>query len=475
VLLSGCTPQSHPTASSPAPTPASSAAPVVAENRLPGTTSWRQQVSEIAIAGYADAASVNVGQRIRFAVSTTSSQYRLDIYRLGWYGGAGARLMRSVPALRGVDQGTWAPRTYGLRNCPTCIVDHSLGLIDAGWRADYQLRIPRSWLSGNYLALLSTPSGDHAYIYFLVREDSRASDILVVMPVNTYQAYNVWGGVSLYIAHPLPGGASAPRSYAVSFNRPYAVNVLDPAHVTRDNDFAVTAFLEQHGYDVTYATSVDLERDPSLLLHHRLFLSIGHDEYWSHQMRLEVEKARDSGTNLIFLGGNDVQWQVRYQPDAAGHPARTMVCYKDAGLDPVATTDPSMATDEFQQPPVNQPQNALTGALYRSSGYLNSQPWTVGDDAPVWLLAGTGLQPGDSVPNLVRGECDRAARNGSQPSYLIIVGRSAAPAACTTVFYRAASGAEVFNAADEGWGYLIDEPRVARMTTNLLDRLTALR
>ena len=471
VLATGCNSKTPSSAPTPSPV-ATSAGTIAKENRLPGTTAWRHEVSRSGIAGYADAVSVNVGERIRFAVSTTSPRYRLDIYRLGWYGGAGARLMRSVPALRGVDQGSWAPRTYGVRNCPTCIVDPSLGLIDAGWLTDYQMNIPSSWVSGNYLALLTTPSGDHTYIYFVVRDDSRPSDILAVMPVNTYQAYNVWGGVDLYIAHPLPDGRSAPRSYEVSFNRPYSVDVLNPAHVTRDNDFGVAAFLEQRGYDVTYATSVDLDRDPSLLAHHRLFVSIGHDEYWSRKMRLAVEQARDRGTNLVFLGGNVMQWQVRYKPDPAGHASRILVCYKDAGLDPVTATDPAQATDEFEDPPVNKPQNAVTGTIYRSSGVLKPQPWIVDGRAPGWLLRGSGLEPGDQVLNLTRGECDTAVSNGSSPPYLVIIGRSGPPADCTTVWYRTQSGSEVFNAADEGWGYMIDDPRVAQMTANVFDRLT---
>lgn len=472
LLVAGCT--SSPSST---PTPRRGATPfeaVAAENRLPGTTAWRQEVSPTGIAGYADAVSVNVGGRIGFAVSTTSSTYRLDIYRLGWYRGAGARLMQSVPALAGVDQGTWLPRTYGVRDCPTCIVDPSLGLIDAEWRTDFQLTVPESWLSGNYLALLTTPFGDHAYIWFVVRQDSRPSDVLVVMPVNTYQAYNVWGGVDLYVPHPLPGGGSAPRSYAVSFNRPYSVDVLNPAHVTRDNDFAVAAFLEQHGYDVSYATSVDLDRNPSLLTHHRLFLSLGHDEYWSRTMRLAVQQARDRGMNLVFLGGNDMYWQVRYQPDAARHPDRTLVCYKDASLDPITATDPTQATYLWQNPPVNQPQNAVTGTMAQVPGVLPPQPWTVATGAPAWVLQGTGLRPGDQVAGLTQGECDGAARNASSPPSLVIIGigHPGPRARCTTVWYRAPSGAEVFTAADEGWGYLIDDPRVAQMTTNVLGRLT---
>ena len=457
---------------SPPRSTAAVASNVVAENLLPGTTAWRHDVSPSGIAGYADAVSVNVGDRIGFAVSTTSSRYRIDVYRLGWYGGAGARLMQSVSGLRGVDQGSWLPRTYGVRNCPTCVVDPSLGLIDAGWRTTDQMTIPTSWLSGNYLALLSTPAGDHAYIWFVVRQDFHPSDVLVVMPVNTYQAYNLWGGVDLYQPHPLPGGGSAPRSYAVSFNRPYSTDVLNPAHITRDNDFGVAAFLERRGYDVTYATSVDLDRDPSLLTYHRVFLSLGHDEYWSGPMRRAVEQARDSGTDLVFLGGNDIEYQVRYQPDASGRPHRTLVCYKVARLDPIAATAPVQATGEWEDPPVNQPQNALTGTLYRSSGVLQPQPWTVATGAPAWLLAGTGLRPGDQVPDLTRGECDHVAGNRTSPPSLVIIGRSGPPAGCTTVWYRTPSGSEVFNAADEGWGYLIDDSRVAMMTANLFDRMT---
>jgi hypothetical protein len=350
-------------------------------------------------------------------------------------------------------------------------------MLDVNWQMSYSLTIPKNWLSGNYLARLTGRTGQHGYIYFVVRNDNRPSAILAVMPVNSYEAYNLWGGKNIYdrtSLGPDTVGPNQTRAVKVSFNRPYSTELID-FRIYRDNDLGLVQFLERNGYDVTYATSLDLDRNPALMQQHRLYLSVGHDEYWSRQMRLNLEAARDMGTNLAFLGGNDVFIQVRYEPDHAGRPARTLVCFKSLLLDPLHATDRPNVTIGFTS--LGWAQNSLTGTVYDGGAVPRYANWTVTSGAPQWLLAGTGLAPGNQISNLVRTECDRITTHSPQPPTLQVVGSSTfintggQPTTCDSVWYVTKHRSEVFSAGDEGWQYMIDDRRVARLTTNLLDHL----
>jgi hypothetical protein len=465
--------------------------PIVIENQNPGTTDWlpgasfgaRDQFSQIA--GFADAVSVNAGDTIHFMVSTRTDgiTYTLTIYRLGWYGGSGAREMLRVSGLTGQAQGYWDPWSKGVADCPTCQIDASTGLIDTHWRSSYALDVPQDWISGEYLAKLADARDHEAYIQFIVRQDQRPSDLLVQIPVNTYQAYNNWGGNSLY------GPASdtpyaQDRAVKVSFNRPISQRYsrLDPGLVVRD--IQTIRFLEKNGYDATYTTSVDVDAQPDSLQHHRAFISAGHDEYWTLAMRDAVTQARDAGLNLAFLGGNDIYWQARYEPDREGHPRRVLVVYRFASEDPLASTDPSHATVRWDAPPVNNPQNSLTGVVYGGEPSGGAVPWVVASTAPQVLLTGTGLKPGDQVPRLVGPECETYAHNGHQPPNLLIVAASPAknlsgsPLTCNSTWYQAGSGAFVFDAGTNDWSFGLDDfgqakpmiadPRMMKFMQNVL-------
>jgi hypothetical protein len=451
-------------------------APSVAAPYVPRSTVSITR-SDTGIAGYADATSVNVGQTIHFMVSTASPTVAIHVYRVGRYGGTGDQLLVSV-AIPGQMQGEWTPDIYGVANCPTCQLDDPTGMIDANWQPSFSLAVPWTWSSGSYFAKLTTVNGQHAYIFFVVRQDSRSSKILAIMPVNTYQAYNDWGGASLYRldAH-APVTVAQTRAIKVSFNRPYSPHVVDPL----GPDFQFARFLEQSRYDVTYATDVDVDRNPSLLLGHREYVAIGHDEYWSRQMWQTVQYGRDNGVNLAFLGGNQVYRQVRYEPDGHGYDRRTLVCYKSAALDPIAAVRPADATVEFKNPPLNRPENALTGTVYEGAvpPPPSGSPWVVAHSAPAWLLAGTGLVAGQSVPKLASYECDQAVVNGSEPAGLAIVGsstfimRNGKSATCDTTWYATPHHSEVFSAGTMGWTFILYDRSVMRMTQNILNRFSA--
>ncbi|HWT83493.1 MAG TPA: N,N-dimethylformamidase beta subunit family domain-containing protein, partial [Candidatus Methylomirabilis sp.] len=393
-------------------------------------------------------------------------------------------LLLSVGNQTGLAQGYWDGSTSGIVGCSTCTSDPQTGMIDTHWKYTYSLSIPSTWVSGDYLVKLTDQTGAEGYINFILRDDERRSSLLAQVAVNTYQAYNNWGGYSLYAA-PAKGqiaGYGAKPAVKVSFNRP--IVSMDPFKIFYD--VQAVRFLERSEYDVSYTTSVAVDQNPGRLSGHKAFISIGHDEYWTRAMRDGVEQARDQGVNLAFWGGNDVYWQARLEPDLAGNPRRVLVVYRDAALDPLAASDPKNATVRFIDPPVSHPQNSLTGTIF--GGIIENPPgvpWVVAPTAPADLLEGTGLQPGTSVPALTGKECDSVAGDDSGPAGLQVMAASpmltndGQHIVCDTTLYQASSGAWVFNAGTLSWTMALDgfghhnpglgeEPPIQRLTQNVL-------
>jgi hypothetical protein len=455
--------------------------PLARENALPGSPGWNVPAHGVGIGGYVVPASVEVGQLVAVAVSTTSESYDLDFYRMGWYGGLRGRLVRTAYGLPGREQGTWRPQTFGVTNCPTCLYDRETGLLQPRWAMSTSFTVPMSWLSGDYLVRMTTPTGDVSYAPFVVRDDRSRSDVLAVLPLNTYQAYNNWGGKSLYGTNStgpttLASGEFNLAATQVSLERPYA------SLAGLSQDFETVAYLERSGFDVTYATSVDVDRDSKLLGRHRVFVSVGHDEYWSGAMRDNVERARDAGTNLLFLGGNDVFWQVRYGTGASGADHSVLICYRSASIDPIAAADPSDATVRFADPPLSRPETTLTGTIYTDPILKQPADWVLVATAPAWLRAGTNLVAGSSIPGLVGVECDRFDPNLPVPAKLVIVSsspvvKSGRPSHCDSVYYQTRRGSQVFSAGTWSWEDFIDGRQetsdVVTMTNNLLRRFGA--
>src|SRR5207244_2934965 len=238
---------------------------------------------------------------------------------------------------------------------------------------------------------------------------------------------------------------------------------------------------------------LDTHADPNLLLSHKAFLSVGHDEYWSWQMRTNVETARDEGTSLAFFSANTCYWQIRLEPDSGGVPNRTIVCYKNnyPGNDPYAMdADPSndrFITTLWRNEPVNRPEDSLLGV--RFSNFGNDAPLVV-ENASHWVYAGTGLRNGDKLPGLVGFETDRMFNNA--PAGITRLARSPfdvafyGPDHSDMTVYTAASGATVFAAGTILWSYGLDDynaptlpgtnisrinPAAQQMTRNVLTRL----
>jgi hypothetical protein len=383
---------------------------IVLENQKTGTTDWQLQnpATKGEIEGYASLTSVNRGKEIQLFVNTKDPHFTIDIFRMGWYGGAGGRQMLSAIERTGIKQ-------------PPPIVNDVTGLIECNWKDPYILKIPDNpndrtqWLSGVYLAkLTASKTGKQSYIIFVVRDDSRPSDVLYQLSVTTYQAYNNWGGMSLY-----RWNSSGKQAYKVSFNRPYApsprsiaaygvgagefLTNVQPKKSSAGWEYNMVRWLERSGYDVSYITDVDTHNNPldpyttkPILWLHKAFLSVGHDEYWSAKMRQNVETAKDYGVNLGFFSANSCYWQIRFEPSPITKQMyRTMVGYKEnAALDPFArdkdSTNDYLITTLWRSKPVNRPEEALIGVMYET--YPVDGDIVVNETAPEWLLAGTQLE-----------------------------------------------------------------------------------
>ncbi len=195
----------------------------------------------------------------------------------------------------------------------------------------------------------------------------------------------------------------ANRARAVSFDRPYPQTWASGAADFVGNEFPLLYHLESLGLDLTYWTDIDLHAQPQLLTNHRCLFSLGHDEYWSSEMRFGAQDGTTKGVNLAFLGANAAYRQIRLQPTSVG-PNRLQVCYKDASEDPIVTQNPSLTTVNWNQAPVNNPESNMIGSTYQSVGATANM---VINEASSWFFDGCDVKDGQSFPNMIIGEYDR--------------------------------------------------------------------
>ncbi len=462
--------------------------PIVAENQLAGTPSSVWNVTgagDPTIQGYSTDISVNQGQSISFKINdTASAPYHIDIYRMGYYQGLGARLVATITSAQTI-----------VKVQPNPIFNASTALVDAGnWSATASWAVPANSTSGVYFARVArNDTGGAFMIPFVVRSDSGHSAVLFQTSDSTWQAYNTWGGYSLYQATgstqgPGYGGAA----YAVSYNRPF-INAGTAGGLGVTNwffydEFPMVRWLEQNGYDVSYFTDMDSDRLGSLIRQHQLFLSVGHDEYWSNNQMANVTAARDAGVNLAFLSGNEAFWKTYFTPsvDGSNTPNRTLVDYKEthanAIIDP---NNPNVWTGTWQDPRFSppadggRPQNQLTGQLFTVNRGPNDvgTPFTVPfSDSKLRIWRNTSVASLQSGQTATLGdfelgyEWDEDVDNGFRPAGLIDMssttqsvtqkfidyGNTTAAATATNslTLYRASSGALVFGAGmvQYDWG-----------------------
>jgi hypothetical protein len=408
--------------------------PVVLENQKPGTPRdiWEVDpgTDSTLIQGFTTEISTNLGGRVDFKVDnqTGNPDYQIDIYRLGYYGGDGARFIATL------DHDAVSPVVQ-----PAPLSVPSTGLVDAGnWQTTDSWTVPSDAVSGVYIANV-IDGAEKFQIPFIVRDDSSHSDIVFQTSDQTWQAYNGWGGTNVYGGNGPGFGGSA---YAVSYNRPIITrdgSTIEGGEAASVNDmvfsgeYPAISWMEQNGYDVSYISGIDAATNGSLLLNHQVYMDAGHDEYWTNSQRANVQTAADAGVNLIFLSGNEMYWQTRLEPSIApgDDSDRTLVTYKDthanALIDPTGTATGSYMDARFKSTGgmSGLPSNSLTGTLFEVDadrtdvitipyGETNLRFWrntSIADTA----IGGTA----SLVPNLLGYEWDSAPDNGFRPGGLI--------------------------------------------------------
>ena len=452
-----------------APTPN----PIVAENARPGTTAWQGRLFG-GVELYGTEITAAPGDQIHLHVST-ALRYRIVVYRLGWYGGAGARQVACVPSCASDEQGkvqTGAdtPATQPAR---------------ANWPVTDVVQTGSDWTSGYYLveAVLTSSSATPLVgtTYFILRQSAvpRPSQILVQVPVNTWEAYNAWGGRSLY-------NFTMERAYSVSFERPFDHQAATPLWW----EIQLVRFLEREGYDVSYATDIDTDRNPLSLLQHRLVIVAGHDEYWTLAMRDAFDGALAAGTNLAFMGSNDAYWNMEYRDGG-----QTIFTYKSM-YDP--NPDVTKKTAMFRE--IGRPECLLEGVQHADIRVLDhpldyavtsagaSDPW----------LQGTGFQAGDRIAGVVGREHDTLTGYPGcvHPGETVLFHYDGAGVDLNgdAIRYTAPSGARVFASGAQEFSWALDDwrsddtlapsvpvgsdrsapvdPRVQQFMRNALDDLT---
>ena len=507
------------------------------ENAQPGTPIADSPMSipytstgDPTIQGFATEMSVNVGDTVDFKVDApTISSWHINIFRMGYYQGLGAR--------------EWAsnilPSVSLPQSQPPCEVNpgggQNTGLIDCGnWAVSASWQVPTYAVSGLYIALLvRADTGGVSEVPFVVTDSSSSAPIVYQTSDATWEAYNAYnppgvsnpngtgidGGNSLYqcyIACPpgTPGGYANTPATEVSYNRPLQDGGVYEGHMSPFYaEFPMIYFLEQNGYDMTYISERDTDSDPSALLGHQIFISSGHDEYWSGNMRNNVQTAVNDGVNLAFFSGNEMFWKVQFEQDPIdGTSERTIVTYKETHNEPPYGTsanqydpdDPPTWTGSWRDPQggapddAGTPENVLTGQLTMVDASANNDDIEVPyqyANLPVWantavahltsssspVVLGTNLGSLSSLQSKQNGfgtlgyEWDVDADNGFRPAGEIDMSSTTDPDTSAFVedygtnvtnndttethhltLYRDASGALVFDAGTVQFSWGLD-------------------
>ena len=473
------------------PAPPANAAPcdapvvnqIACENTKTGNPKSEWDVSgsgSTTIQGFATQMSVNVSDTVNntvhFKVNTPARSYTVGIYRMGYYQGNGARLIATV------NPTATLPQTQ-----PPCLTNATTGLVDCGnWAESASWTVPTSAVSGIYFAKLTRTDGTTgaSHVFFVVRNDASTSDLLFQTSDTTWQAYNSYGGNSLYV------GSPAGRAYKVSYNRPFGTRGTGPEDFVFNSEYPMVRFMEANGYDVSYTSGADTDRGGQQLGGRvnkpKAFLSVGHDEYWSGNQRTNVEAARDAGVNLAFFSGNEVFWKTRWENsiDASGTPYRTLVTYKETHANAVIDPqDPPTWTGTWRDPRFSppadggRPENRLTGTIFKvNSGTVNLQVPAADGKMRLWRGTTVATQGAGATATLGTGtvgyEWDEDTDNGFRPPGLIRLSTTQATgvqvlqdygstygggnATHSLTLYRAPSGALVFGGGTTQWSWGLD-------------------
>lgn len=387
---------------------------ITRENSKGGDYGWAPDNvrSTHRIEGYTTKDSVAPGETLEFCVSSASSRYAIDCYRLGWYEGAGGRKVKTLEGTEGTKRPVPEP-------------EGEWELVECDWPVTDTVTVPVDWTTGLYYALFK--SGKEATACpFVVREETPSATMLVQLPFNTQQAYNGWGGRSFYGFKSDDGEYHKAVSYNRPYENPYAMHIGYAIHFLR--------WLEREGYSAAYATNLDMLRRPDALKAYTLVACVGHDEYPPPEQYGAYEAARDSGTNLMFIGGNLWTTKTPYRE-------RDRTIIKDGGWH----------------------EARVTGLEFGPGTSLwKLADLTVMDTSHRWF-EGTGFAEGDEVVGVVGHEWDKLVSESPDNARVLFhyeKGTQKHPISvdedADAIVYEAASGATVFNCGVLGWPYRLD-------------------
>jgi hypothetical protein len=417
---------------------------------------------------------VRPGETLQLCVSTLPAErYRIAVYRLGWYDGDGARQLASCPA---------DPTADDLQGVARAMPALAPGpqVVSAGWPVTDVVPIGADWVSGLYIARLLLTTGEHAggdaLVPFVVRPPLGVSAaILVQQPVTTVQAYNNWGGKSLYASN----SSDSQAAIKVSFDRPLPAwsEIVVNARWPFAWDYLLVRFLEREGMDVAYTTDVDTHREPGSLLGYRLLMTSGHDEYWTREMRDAFDDALARGVNLACMGANTAYWQMRFEDGE-----RTIVEYRWRAQDP--EPDRALKTELFRNLLPRRPECALWGVQYQDGLGRPAEPRDyelVRDCLAHPWMAGTGFAYPARLKGLVGYEWDAIQAGLEPPDATVFFHYDNALSNADALAYRAPSGSLVFAAGSLQFSWGLDDwgrrgyadARLARFMRNALRDLTA--
>ena len=425
---------------------------VAAENRRPGTP--RSQVpthwsSTAILEGFlGQHASTSQRRAVDLYISSTLGSIRVKAYRIGYYNGAGQRLV-------------WASGPVPVSRQRARTVQPDTRMVSCPWAVTTTVDTT-GWPEGFYYLILTGGSNRDHVIPLVVEPASTKGKTVLVFNDCTMQAYNKWGGYSLYTG---PGNLYRTRSYKVSFDRPYR-NFTELDYRSSPLIRAAEA-IQDPSLHLAYTTEARLSGNPSLVNGATAVIFGGHSEYWSPAMRLNVETARDHGTNVVFFGANNVYWRTRLEASGTG-PDRVQVCYRDARLDPLRFSHPGAVTTQWRQAPHSSPESTLTGAAYGDRGATGT--FTVTDPG-FFAFTGTGAVSDATYPGLTGGETDRLYPTARypllrHPANLHVFAHSPESGAHTargwadSTFYTTASGAGVLDMASINWLRAQADPNV---------------
>ena len=398
---------------------------IAVENRARGTTAWRLPgprsllggEARGPVEGYVAEQAIAAGQVQTVYVNAPGAHVvTVQVYRMGWYGGTGGRLVlqsRHLPAI--------AQRS--------CTHFDLTGLTECDWHPTLSFPIPPALTSGVYIVRLRASDGAQSDCLFVVRS-RRRTGLLVEIPTASYEAYNGWGGDSL-----CPGGSrrvgitDSTQGVEVSYDRPYATQT--GAGQFFDREVAMVRFLERYSYPVSYTTIESIDGDPAQVTRAHALMDIGHSEYWSVRDERAFARARDEGRSLIFISSDTMAWRVRFArasaaSSQAGEPDHVIVAYKEA-----ADRDPDRTEPSGLFPLGGA---ALVGSAYngcitprvsrRGPPTYRYYPWTPSPRLqPSWLFAHTGVSARTRIPGIVGYELDQSTP--ATPRGTLLVGTGA--------------------------------------------------